>query len=63
MSTEMPPDEPRHSFRHPQGLAFDNSTFDVDHIVAAKEAHETGGHSWDVSTRQRFGNEELNLVA
>ena len=35
----------------------------MDHIVAAKEAHESGGHSWDVATRERFGNDALNLVA
>ena len=45
------------------GLAFDASSCDVDHIVAAKEAHESGGHSWDVATRERFGNDALNLVA
>ena len=44
------------------GLRFDPSTCDVDHIVAAKEAHESGGHSWDRSTRQQFGNDSLNLV-
>ena len=45
------------------GLAFDASSCDVDHIVAAKEAHESGGHTWDVVTREQFGNDALNLVA
>ena len=45
------------------GLAFEESSCDVDHIVAAKEAHESGGHSWSSATRQQFGNDELNLVA
>ena len=45
------------------GLRFESSTCDVDHIVAAKEAHESGGHAWDRSTRRQFGNDALNLVA
>ena len=45
------------------GLAFSAATCDVDHIVAAQEAHESGGHNWDVATRGRFGDDALNLVA
>ena len=45
------------------GLAFDASSCDVDHIVAAKEAHESGGYNWAVATREQFGNDALNLVA
>ena len=45
------------------GLSFSAATCDVDHIVAAKEAHESGGHRWDVATRGRFGDDALNLVA
>ena len=45
------------------GLRFESSTCDVDHIVAAKEAHESGGHAWDRSTRSQFGDDALNLVA
>ena len=45
------------------GLRFEPSTCDVDHIVAAKEAHESGGHAWDRSTRRQFGDDALNLVA
>ena len=44
------------------GLGFESSTCDVDHIVAAKEAHESGGYGWDRATRRRFGNDALNLV-
>ena len=45
------------------GLRFDPPTCDVDHIIAAKEAHESGGYGWDRSTRRGFGNDALNLVA
>ena len=45
------------------GLRFESSTCDADHIVAAKEAHESGGHAWDRSTRRQFGDDALNLVA
>ena len=45
------------------GLGFEVSSCEVDHIVAAKEAHESGGYGWDRSTRRRFGNDVLNLVA
>ena len=45
------------------GLAFTAATCDVDHIVAAKEAHESGGHRWDDTTRGGFGDDRLNLVA
>ena len=45
------------------GLRFVSSTCDVDHVVAAKEAHESGGYEWDRTTRRQFGNDVLNLVA
>ena len=45
------------------GLAFGPDACDVDHIVAAKEAHESGGAQWDVARRNEFGNYPLNLVA
>ena len=45
------------------GLRFESSTCDVDHIGAAKEAHESGGHAWDRSTRSQFGDDALNLAA
>ncbi|WP_419929656.1 hypothetical protein [Candidatus Poriferisocius sp.] len=44
------------------GISFDPSTCDVDHIVAAQEAFESGGWSWDVARRETFGNDALNLV-
>ena len=45
------------------GVAFDASTCDVDHIVAAQEAFESGAWEWNVSRRRAFGNDALNLVA
>ncbi len=45
------------------GLAYNPSSCDVDHIVAAKEAHESGGHSWTVARRNQFGNAAENLIA
>ena len=45
------------------GISFDPSTCDVDHIVAAQEAFESGAWEWDVARRQTFGNDALNLVA
>ena len=45
------------------GLAFSAATCDVDHLVAAAEAHESGGYNWDAATRGRFGDDALNLVA
>lgn len=45
------------------GVAFGPDSCDVDHIVAAKEAHESGGASWSIDRRRQFGNYGLNLVA
>ena len=45
------------------GTPINPSTCDVDHIVAAQEAYESGAWQWDVSQRQTFGNHEENLVA
>ena len=45
------------------GISFDAGTCDVDHIVAAQEAFESGAWEWDVTRRQTFGNDALNLVA
>lgn len=36
---------------------------DVDHIVAAQEMFESGGHGWDVARRREAGNDADNLVA
>ena len=43
-------------------ISFDPSTCDVDHIVAAQEAFESGAWEWAVARRQTFGNDALNLV-
>ena len=45
------------------GVPFDPSICDVDHIVAAKEAFDSGPWEWDVARRRAFGNDALNLVA
>ena len=45
------------------GAVFDPASCDVDHIVAAKEAYESGAWSWDVSRRRAFGNDGDNLIA
>lgn len=44
-------------------LSFEPDTCEVDHIVAAREAHESGGHAWTVEQRRRFGRDAANLVA
>lgn len=44
------------------GISFDAGTCDVDHIVAAQEAFESGAWDWDVARRQTFGNNALNLA-
>ena len=44
------------------GIAFDASSCDVDHIVAAQEAFESGAWEWNVARRQEFGNAAVNLV-
>ena len=41
----------------------DPALVDVDHIVALQEAHDSGGHSWDVSAREAFANWRAGLVA
>ncbi len=45
------------------GISFDPSTCDVDHIVAAQEAFESGAWAWDTARRRAFGNEAENLIA
>ncbi|MDE0614628.1 MAG: hypothetical protein OXI32_09460 [bacterium] len=44
------------------GVSYEPSSCDVDHIVAAQEAFESGGWEWAVSRREAFGNDALNLV-
>jgi len=45
------------------GISFDPSTCDVDHIVAAQEAFESGAWAWDTAQRMAFGNDAENLIA
>ena len=45
------------------GVSYDLSSCDVDHIVAAQEAFESGGWEWAITRREAFGNDALNLVA
>ncbi|WP_419927209.1 GmrSD restriction endonuclease domain-containing protein [Candidatus Poriferisocius sp.] len=45
------------------GISFSPSTCDVDHIVAAQEAFESGAWAWDTARRMAFGNDAENLVA
>jgi hypothetical protein len=46
-------------------IAFDreNSTVDIDHVVALSDAWQTGAASWDEQTRREFANDPLNLLA
>lgn len=35
---------------------------DIDHVVALKHAHETGGALWDKKRKEEFANDKENLV-
>ncbi|MFD4007623.1 DUF1524 domain-containing protein [Brachybacterium paraconglomeratum] len=41
----------------------ENSTVDIDHVVALSDAWQTGAASWDEQTRREFANDPLNLLA
>ena len=41
---------------------FTLDTCDVDHIVSAKEAFESGGWQWSVERRREFGRDPRNLT-
>ena len=41
----------------------ENSTVDIDHVVALSDAWQTGAASWDEQTRREFANDPLNLIA
>jgi hypothetical protein len=34
-----------------------SSTFDIDHVVALKEAWDSGAHAWSAARRERFAND------
>lgn len=39
-----------------------SSSFDLDHIVALAEAHDSGGANWTAAKKQQFANYPANLV-
>jgi len=41
----------------------DPSTVDVDHVVALRDAHESGGWEWDKARKRGFANDLDNLKA
>ena len=36
----------------------DSSTFDIDHMVALAEAHDSGGYAWSAATKEAFANDQ-----
>jgi len=40
-----------------------SSDFDIDHIVALSEAHDSGAADWSKAEKERFANDLSNLVA
>lgn len=40
----------------------DYSTLDIDHVVALKEAWDSGAHSWDAETRRQFANDTTHTL-
>ncbi len=45
------------------GKRFTPDTCDVDHVVAAKEAWESGAWAWPAERRKAFGADRANLAA
>src|SRR5690606_9276309 len=45
-----------------RGTATSNDV-QIDHVVALSNAWQTGAAGWDSGTRERFGNDPLNLLA
>lgn len=43
------------------GMSIDSC--DVDHVVSLKEAHESGGHSWNIAKKQQFSQDPANHLA
>ena len=40
----------------------DASQLDIDHVVALKDAHESGGHAWSKTQKKAFANDPYNMV-
>lgn len=36
----------------------DSSTFDIDHMVALAEAHDSGGYAWSAATKEAYANDQ-----
>ena len=36
----------------------DASTFDIDHMVALGEAHDSGGYAWSTATKEAYANDQ-----
>ncbi len=36
---------------------------DIDHVVSLKDAHNSGGSSWDTQQKKVFANDRSNLVS
>jgi len=41
----------------------DPSQIDVDHVIALRDAHESGGWEWDTVQKKQFANDLSNLKA
>jgi hypothetical protein len=45
------------------GTFTDPGDLDIDHLVALREAHDTGGAEWDAARKRAFANDTRNLFA
>lgn len=43
----------------------DPGLLDIDHVVALRDAHDSGGHAWDAEKKRAFANDltEAHLIA